>query len=334
MATRWADGFDDMASGVANFAPDYNATAGTGLNVTTGRRTGTQALSTTNGSLVRAIGGTESTMFQSIAINGPTLVNGPILRFNEGSVTHIQINITTTGALAVYRSTGTTLLGTSTPFITAGSWGWAQVKVVIHDTAGSVEIRDGSGVVLLNLTGIDTRNGGTGYCDSAYLGGPGGAAYALDDWHVWDATGAVCNTFTNDSRIDHRLPTGAGNYAQFTPSAGANYTCVDEATWNATDYVESATAGQKDSYQFADLTHSPPTIFSVVRTVLGQKDDAGARSIKPLTRIGTTDYTGAAATLNQGSYTRAFDVLETNPATGAAWTQAGFNAAEHGFENV
>lgn len=335
MTTRWADGFEEMASGIANFQTDYTANAGTGLNVGTGRRTGTQCLSTVNGSLSRAIGGTEATMFQSIAVN-PSLQNGSIMKFYEGATLHVDIRLKSTGALEAYRNT--TLLGASSVFLTGGSWSWFQVKVVIHDSTGSVEIRDASGNVLLNLTGQDTRNGGTGYCDTVQIQGAGSSTYLFDDWHVWDTvvTGGAdeATTWTNDTRVDHKFPDGAGNSAQFTPSTGSNYSCVDEANWNSTDYVESATAGHKDSYSFGDISHSPPKIFAVLRTVLAQKDDAGSRSIKPMTRRSGTDYSGSAVTLNQGSYVRVVDVQATDPSTSASWSQAGFNAAEFGFENV
>lgn len=333
MTTKWADSFEDLASGVANFATDYTAAAGTGLNVGTGRRTGTQALSTANGTLTKTIGGTEATMFASIALNIPSLVSAAFMRFQEGATVHLEFRLTVTGAIAVYRA-GSTLLGTSSVFFTAGSWTWFQIKVLIHDSAGTVEIRDASGSVLLSLTGQDTRNAGTGFCDTMYLAGPTIAATLFDDYHVWDSTGSICNTWTNDTRIDHKLPDGAGNSAQFTPSAGSNYDCVNEPTWNTTDYVESLTAGHKDSYTFGNLAHSPPSIFSVLRTVLAQKDDAGARQLKPMTRRSGTDYSGTGVTLNQGSYVRVVDVQEADPSTSAAWTQTGFNAAEFGFENV
>lgn len=339
MTTRWADGFEDNA--VAGLGADYSV-AGTWL-INTGRRVGTSAAGfvtqTTTVTLTRLIGGTESTMFQSVAVKPATLAIGTarsFLRFLEGATVHLSVHLNAAGAFAVYRGEMTTLLGTSSAYVTGGNWAWFQIKVRIHDTLGTVEIRDASGVVLLNLSGIDTRNAGTGYCDTVSLGqvNNGGLSHDYDDWHVWDTTGAICNDFTNDTRVDHKLPDGAGNSAQFTPSAGANYACVDEANFNTTDYVESSTAGHKDSYAFADIGHSPPSVFAVLRTAVALKDDAGARSLKLLTRAGGTDYAGTAVTLNQGSYSRLIDVQETDPSTSAAWTQAGVNAAEFGFENV
>lgn len=341
MTTKWADGFEDNAA--ADIAADYSVTGV--ASVTTGRRSGTSALrfaGYVSNNIRRTIGGTEATVFQSCALKFSTTALSSssgrhFMRFMEGATIHIALFLNASGAIEVYRGNFTTLLGTTSGVFVAANWNWVQVKCVINDTTGSVEIRDASGSVLIALTGIDTKNGGTGYVDVVSLGGvaaSGSNDIDCDDWHVWDSTGSICNTWTNDTRVDHKLPNGAGNNAQFTPSAGANDTCVDEANYNTTDYVESSTAGHKDSYAFADISHTPPNIFSVLRTAVAQKDDAGARSLKMLTRQGGTDYSGSAVTLNQGSYSRVVDVQEVDPATSAAWTQSGVNSAEFGFENV
>jgi hypothetical protein len=338
MTTKWADGFEDSTA--AGLTADYNV-AGTAV-IGTGRRAGSSSFRHTGTtSLTRNIGGSAATMFTSLAIKPilAGLTDRTNIRFLEGSIIHVGLAITSAGAIQVWRGDLAlgTLIGSVSAVFSGDVWSWIQVKVVIHDTTGSVEIRDASGAVLLSLTNIDTRSAGTGVCDAVSIGIVGnnsGVACDYDDWHVWDSTGTICNTFTNDTRVDHKLPDGAGNYAQFTPSAGANYTCVDEANHNTTDYVDSATAGHKDSYTFGDLAHSPPSIFAVLRTAVAQKDDAGARSLKLLTRRAAVDYVGSAITLNQGSYMRIADVQEADPSTAVAWTQAGFNAAEFGVENV
>lgn len=343
MTTKWADGFEDDGNDTtAQLAVDYSV-SGTDANISnvTGRRTGTSALRLgTSCNITRTIGGTQTTMFSSMGYSCDDLsqitTSRTFLRFQESSTVHVSISVNSSGQLEAYRGDRTTLLGTSSAFVTSGTWTWLQVKVVIHDSTGSVEIRDASGNVILNLTGQDTRNGGTPLIDTVSAGYTGAfvALTAFDDWHVWDSTGSICNTWTNDTRVDHKLPTGAGNSAQFTPSTGSNYACVDEANWNTTDYVESSTAGHKDTYAFGDISHSPPNIYAVLLTAVAQKDDAGARSLKMVSRSGGTDYSGSATTLNQGSYSRVVDVREADPATSAAWTQSGWNSSEVGFENV
>lgn len=340
MTTKWADGFEDDAA--ANLGADYTVVGS--FTIGTGRRSATSCLVHSNSAaanITRTIGGTEATVLQSLSYLVTTLAvptsDRSIMRFQEGSTVHVSISIIGSGAIEVHRGNRTTLLGTSAAVVTGNSWYWFQVKVVVHDSAGVVEVRDSSGSVLLNLTSQDTRNGGTGYVDTVSIGHTGGngmTSNQYDDWHVWDSTGSICNTFTNDTRVDHKLPDGAGNSAQFTPSTGSNYACVDEANWNTTDYVESSTAGHIDTYTFGDIGHSPPSIYAVLITAVAQKDDAGARSLKMTARRSGTNYSGSSNTLNQGSYSRSVDVRETDPSTSAAWTQSGVNAGEYGFENV
>lgn len=336
MATRWVDGFEDTAA--ADFAVDY-IVAGS-VSLVEGRRAGTFAVSLGSASAIsKQIGGSSSTIFLSDAIRLTALptsftASRPLFKFSEGATTHCSAYITTSGAISVYRGEGVTLLGTSVSTVTPLSWTWLQTKVVVHDTAGSIEIRDSSGIVLLSLSNIDTRNGGTaGVCDTITLG-TANTTTQHDDLHVWDATGTICNTFTNDTRIDHRPVTGPGTFAQFTPSAGSNFSCVDDPNFNTADYVESQTAGHRDTYTFGDITHSPPQIFGLVITAVAQKDDAGARGLKLLSRSGSSEAVAGTVTLNQGSYVRFATAQETDPATGVAWTPSGINASEIGFENV
>lgn len=338
MTTRWADSFEDADA--SSVTAEYVVI--TGVALTTGRRSSTSALdfNAYTSLISRAIEGTEATMFASFASKLGTLPTSnvnvrPLFEFRENATVHVSLHVNASGALLVYRGALTTLLGTAPAVYTAGNWKWVQIKVVIHDTTGSVEIRDASGTVLLALTGIDTRNGGSGFCNTIAMGSANAIGCYHDDLHVWDSTGSICNTFTNDTRVDHEVATGAGNSAQFTASAGANWECVDEQPVNTTDYVESSTVGHKDTYAFGDIAHAPPSIFAVVVTAFGIKSDAGARSLKTVVRSGGTDYADAAGTtLEEGSYKRAVSVRETDPNTAAAWTVSGVNAAEFGFENV
>jgi hypothetical protein len=70
----------------------------------------------------------------------------------------------------------------------------------------------------------------------------------LDDVIIDDANW-IGNTY-----IQAIVPTGAGTTTDFTPSTGANYTCVDEIPAVDTDYVSTNTTGHIDTYATSDLT--------------------------------------------------------------------------------
>lgn len=337
MTTLHADGFED--STIAQMGVEYVVVNSWAWSLATGRRASTSAILMTDiGYMAKVFGGTSSTIFASFALNLARATNDNMyfFRFLEGSTSHVDIAVLATGQIRARNGNGTWLGTTSASVLFVGAWTWIQIKVVIHDTTGSVEIRDASGAVLLNVTSVDTRNAATGYCDSISMGNSSTNEQrgTFDDLHIWDTTGTICNTWTNDSRIDSLVPNGAGAATAFTPSTAPNWSCVNEQPYNTTNYVTSATAAQQDLYTFTDLPHVPLNIFSVVKTAVGQKDDAGARSLKLLTRRSATTYAGTAQTLDLGADKRLVEVLEADPSTSAAWTVANLNAAEFGYENV
>ncbi len=244
MSTIGGNGFEDGAAlGAAGsvvaaaLALEYTV-VGTGHAIVDGRKSGTLAWQAATGSYYTDIfGGTRTTVFLSgglkLASYAASAAAGrSSFQFMEGSICHVSLTLLETG-IAVYRGDGSTLLGAATHTPGVSLWDWLQVKTTIHDSTGSVEIRDAAGTVLLALSGIDTKNGGTGFIDRIRVGNTSAssAVFAFDDYHVWDDTGSICNTWTNDTMILRRYPTGAGNYAQHTPSAGSNWQCVDDAAW-------------------------------------------------------------------------------------------------------
>ena len=79
------------------------------------------------------------------------------------------------------------------------------------------------------------------------------------------------------------------------------------------------------------MTHSPTTIFGVQASVVARKDDAGARSHKPLRRSGGANTYGTTVALST-SYLTFRDVMERDPNGSIAWTQANVNSAQFGSE--
>ena len=338
MTTLWADGFDSNST--TDLAYDYTGSPAQ-LTFVAGRRSSGYAVRTTSYAynLVRALATGKSTLFISVAMRITTDAGASsqeFLQFLEGATNHVTLRLNSSRQIESCRGLST-VLGTSSALPSA-VWCWFQVKIVVHDTAGVVEIRDSTGAVLLNLTGVDTRNAGsTGLINTIKIGPTETSpSYRLefDDLHIWDDTGSVCNTFTTETRVDALRPSGAGDVTQFTPSTGANYTCVDEVAASTTDYVESATAAQQDLYAFTDLPHTPVNIYGVLRTAVATKDDVGTRSIKLLTKCASAVSAGADKALSFGSYVRLADTIDVYPNTSVAWTTSALNASQFGFENV
>jgi hypothetical protein len=258
-----------------------------------------------------------------------------ICYFLDGGTLHCGVALNASLVPFAWRGAVGTVLGTGSSGLTANTWAYVEVKVTINDTTGSVHVRV-NGAPVLALTNVDTRNAGNPTANAVRLGSTGNlstSVFEYDDIYIFDGTGSVNNDFAGDCRVAAVRPTGAGATAAWTPSAGANYACVDEAPPNAdTDYVSSATAGQTDTYAFADLAVIG-TVKAVQATAVVRKDDAGTRTLALVARPGGTDRPGATQAVGD-SYGSLSEIWNTNPDTAGAWTVAELNAGEWGVKLV
>ena len=176
------------------------------------------------------------------------------------------------------------------------------------------------GEIILNVAG-DT----TGDKTKFFIGGTGGGNFTYyEDLYVADG-------FMDDVIIEAIYPNGAGNYSQWTPLAGANYTNVDEELASGTDYNGSSTISQIDTFTFEDVSFSG--VIKGIQLVVYVSYGLTGSSIRGICRIAGTDYVHAdtLSGTNQAIFHRFCWTI--SPATGIAWTQAELNAAEFGYRH-
>lgn len=258
---------------------------------------------------------------------------------------HLGFRRNDDGSISIYRggifvngnNNGGTLLATSAPnIILVGNWYHIEIKAVLHDTTGSVDVRVNNTSVV-SFAG-DTKNGGTETVFSSLrvFSNAGGDSQnsLLDDFYVLNGAGTLNNDFKGDSRIHNLLPDGNGNYSQFVGSDGNsvdNYLLVDEAVPNVTDYVGSGIDGNKDSYAFPDLPAPVTAVWGAAQRAYAISSDAGTRAARNLVRIAGADFTGPD--YNVGAAALMFESLyDASPATTVQFTVAEFNGAEWGIE--
>lgn len=248
-----------------------------------------------------------------------------IIQFLDGTTNQISIRFEANGVLSVYRG-GTTLLGSSSAVNHfTNQWNYYEFKVVFNNTTGSVVIRRDE-VEILSLTGIDTCSTANERCNA--FGFYGLDNYYIDDLYLDDAD------FLGDIKVEAILPNGAGATTSWTPSAGANYACVDEAAANSdTDYVSSSTADQIDTYSYTNLATTNGTVFGVQVNMITRMDDSGANEVAPVVRPGTINHIGTSYAPTQ-LYTNPTEMFLTNPDTTQAWTIAQVNASEFGIKLI
>jgi hypothetical protein len=240
------------------------------------------------------------------------------------------------GKLQAYKGDLTTTLGSpSANSLVSGVLQYIEVKALFDTTNGTLEVRvNGTSSGWLNLTGIDTQATANATANQVIFGGDysiDGSKRYICDVVVWDTSGSFNNDFMGEVNVDAFFPTGAGTYSQFTPSAGSNYTCVDESDPNTSDYVSTHDDGNKDSYTFADVVGNSPSVKAVVNNLWMKKSNSGVAYMKGLCRSGGTDYTGTAAT-PLTTYSCSQTAYEADPATSGVWTQSAFNNSEFGVQ--
>lgn len=232
-----------------------------------------------------------------------------------------------TGKVRILGPGGTTLGTTSSSVIPFGAWVHLEVKANIHNSTGSAKVRV-NGVEVLSVTGVDTQNGSNAFIGSVNL--IRDRAIQADDFAV--GIPADANDWFGDCKVVETLPGGAGNYTQFTPSAGSNFQNVDDTTIDDdTTRNTSSTNGHKDSYNNAALGVTG-TVIAVDTLAYMRKDDAGSRSARVFTRLGGVDHAGSDISLLDTYKTYKQSHGEVNPETAAAWTVSDVDGSEPGVE--
>lgn len=250
--------------------------------------------------------------------------------FKEGATTHLTIAVNSSNAVVVRRGDGT-VLGASAAnacILNTTDWQYMTARVVISDTVGSVLVQV-YGTVVLNLSGIDTRNGGTGAVDTVQhsfnrLG---------QDFFIADDTGTIFNALPSNFQVLD-LPLNADTAQAdlaLQPSSGTGYSKLTNQD-DDSSYLYSATVGAKSEFGCTDTPASPTTGFVAVSWgQRARRDDATARGSQAYIKSGASVLNGTTLVTTQ-SYQNQMDTTETDPATGAAWTKAGIDALLFGVK--
>jgi hypothetical protein len=342
MALLFLDSFDHYAT--ADVPVKYTAVGGAAtIAAGAGRRSSACALfSNANVTPVVTPSGNVAIVGVAYKQGSGTFANGDWqgIEIFSGATVQLGLTLSPTGFLKVvrggYLSGAPGLLGTASSALTLGVFQFIELKATIHPTAGTVVVRVDEAVVL-NLTGVNTAQTGVAGWSGLRLSSmqAGSSSNSYDDLYVLDGSGAApLNDLLGDCRVDARYPTAAGATTQWTPSTGANWQNVDDAAPNGdTDYNSTATVGATDTFTTQDAPVVGGTLYGAQVVLSAKKTVAGTCSIAPVIRHAGTDYPGTAANPNT-SYGFAVLPYGTNPGTGAAWTEAGFNAAEFGYKRT
>ncbi len=261
-----------------------------------------------------------------------------MIAFNTGSQQQIVIEKSSTdNKIRIFRDTTELAVSSNTFDFTTGFFP-IEVKVTISQTVGAVDVRV-DGVSEVSVSGVDTQAHASVSTVNRirFWGFVGDASPVkttwIDDIYILDDTGSSNNDFLGDTKIVTLNPDASGNYSELTRFGGGsnNFEAVDEAQPDDdTTYNHSATATNKDSYGFDNITTS--SIFAIQAVGCLRRSEVGFKSLKLFTRIGGTDYFGSSEPMILDDYRNHIKIWEENPDTAAAWVAAGVNGAEFGVE--
>lgn len=265
-------------------------------------------------------------------------VPSPLFCLLDAGTPQITVGTDAQGHLRVWRgSVAGTVLGTSTLLVPGfQAWSHVEMKATIDAVAGAVDVWL-NGRLAIHLTGVNTRATANSSANEFRVGGDTAAVAVtprIADLIVYDGQAGVTGP-VGDCRVECLLPTGVGNYAQYSTLVGA------ATQWQATSenpadddtsYIGSATAGQISSFATADLVPTSGTVVAVAVAHTDRKDDAGNRTVAGFARLGAVDKAAAGQPVTN-SYLVYQDVMETDP-NNAAWTIANVNAAEFGVKEI
>lgn len=336
MALIFADSFDHYtATADKAYVSNTNGT----IQASQGRF-GTSALRVVQqGSIEWVLPSAKTTLGVGFAYRFDTVPTGnsTFFSFFDGAATeHVRLEINSSRFIRATRA-GTLLGSAGTIQLNTNQTYYIECKVTIDDSTGVVVVKVNE-VTDINLSSQDTRNGGNASVDRirpSTVGFQSGTANFFDDLVVWDTTGgSPTNDFLGDVRVEALFPNGNGNSSQLVGSDGNstdNYLLVDEAAPNSdTDYVESSTVGDKDTYAYGNLTPTTGTVYGVQIDPFAKKTDAGTRSIVSVARHSGTEVDGPVKTLTS-TYQYFPDIRETKPG-GGAWSISDVNGAEFGVK--
>lgn len=329
MADLFMDGFDWINSNLG-IVTQRGWTYGGGLWSDTGRFSPSLAIKT-NGLFTAPVFAAAQTFGLAFAYRQDYGIWGAhtIVGFYDNGSNQCDVRVLGSGQVQLTRN-GNVLATSAAALPAPDLWMHLEVKVTVASgTGGSMELRL-NGVSFVSATNVNTQNTGSPSANQFFFGGSS-AFPRYDDVILWNTSGSVNNNWHGDRKVLTRLPNGAGALAQWTPSAGANWQCVDEVTPNNdTDYVASSNAGDIDLY--AHSGGLAGTIHSAQVVAMARKDDAGLRQIRDIVRSGGTNYQGGLVhTLGSGFQSFA-EIWEADPNTAAPWTAANLNAAQFGVK--
>jgi hypothetical protein len=318
-------------------------TTNSGMSLTSsapaGRRTNFGITGSGASGMEKAIPGSPARIIAGLAFYLPaSWLNATattLISFKDAGTVQVDFRITSTGAIQITRN-GTQLGSLSTNLLTNGS-GWHYFEfdaTIAPTTCGSAEVWV-DGVSWVSVSGTNTRATSNSFAGTVrFLAGQSGqVASYLKDMYILDPSSGLYSARLGDTDVAVVYPNAAGVNQQFTNTGGASQTAsVQDGRSGSgtrpdgdTTYISDTVSGHISD--FAHDTLVAGAVFGVIHTSYA-RSDAGTTTFNQITLSAGTQRSTSQSI--GATYSYLFDVMETDPHTGSAWTLANFNAATFG----
>jgi hypothetical protein len=349
MATVFMDGFEyTLANDAAGHWHEASVYGSSDITYGNTGRTGNCAYFDANGIneyaiLTHDLTTPASTLYVGIALKWVAYTgasgNSRFLSLNNpDGDPHLTFGIeAATGKLTVWRGSETgTELGQGNTFIKKNVWYHIQIKAVIDDSSGEVEVRVNgvtSPAMEIDIDTVDTKEGSSANVELVKVTANAYTAFYVDDFIINDTSGSDHNSWTTRSGIYKLTPNADGTYEDWSLSTGSDtYALLDEDPPDTADYISSSTSAHQST---VGVSHSVPagaTVGAVMVFSQAALSGPGSTTYYHMVRAGSTDDTKSAAHAPDVTPEIFYDIWQVDPYDSTAWTKADLDALEIGVE--
>jgi hypothetical protein len=200
-------------------------------------------------------------------------------------------------------------------------WYYIELYFSIHNSTGAAEMKV-NGVSVHTDTNVDMQS----LSSDSYTAIQFGSS----------------DTFLGDTRVVMVKPNGDYTTDWTQSGVGSHYQDVDDQpitptgveVWTDTDYVEDSVTSNQDIFEYENLpsAYSGSTISGVQLVSVIRTTSAQSMSFKDVCRSSTTEVAVSTSEIMWDNYHPYWTIIETDPNTSSAWTQANVDAAKFGVE--
>lgn len=238
-----------------------------------------------------------------------------------------SLSLRTTGAIIILNSAGAVVAETDGPVIVARSKQHIEWKTTLDAAAGAVEVRV-DGVTVLTATDLVLTNTPAAQFAVHTLTGAAAGTYYMYDLIAWDTSGARNNDFFGSVSVQTMFLDSDVALGGWTLTGGATgHAILSTVPPNDANFLEAAIPPVTAcSFGLTALPADITSVRALMTLVRAKKTDGGDGSLQVSLLSGGAAVNGANRPITP-AFTYWFDVQETDPHTGVAWTPVSANAA-------